>query len=117
MAEKNRGLTGMLELKGIALNLKLGALGFEKIEKRTVPVDLSWTGPLFSDEEPAVDYSLVCSYLKAVLKDEYLYIEVLAADILRLLKERWPGSWKVTVRKPQPPVDPPVSEASVTVEG
>jgi dihydroneopterin aldolase len=107
----------MLEVKGIALNLKLGALAFERLEKRTVPVDLNWTGPLFSAGEPAVDYSLVCSCLKTTLKDEYLYIEELAADILGILKERWPGSWKVTVRKPQPPVDPPVSEASVTVGG
>lgn len=117
MAEENRGLTGRLEIRGIALNLKLGVHGFERLEKRTVPVDLVWKGGLFTGREPAVDYSRVLSMLKTVLKPEYLYIEDLAGDILHALKAGFPGSWTVTVRKPQPPVDPPVSEVSVTVEG
>ncbi len=117
MAEENRRLTGSLELKGVNLNLKLGVLPSERLEKRSVPVDLVWTGPLFFRGEPVVDYSLVCSLLKTSLKGEYLYIEELAGDILFILQGSWPGSWKVTVRKPEPPVDPPASEASVTVEG
>ncbi len=117
MAEENRRLTGRLEIKGISLNLKLGAYPFERLEKRAVPLDLVWTGPLLSRGEPVVDYSLVCAMLKTSLKAEYLYIEELAGDILLMLQERWTGSWKVTVRKPQPPVDPPAHEASVTVEG
>lgn len=117
MAEENRGLTGRLEIKGISLNLKLGAHPFERLEKRSIPVDLVWTGPLFSRGEPVVDYSQVCSMLKTSLKGEYLYIEELAGDILLMLQQSWTGSWKVTVRKPEPPVDPPASEASVTVEG
>lgn len=110
-------MNGFLELRGLALTLKLGAHGFERLETRRVPVDIFRSGNLFSGDEPAVDYSLVCSLLRTGLKEEYLYIEELACDILKLLKDRWEGEWRITVHKIHPPVDPPIAEASVTIEG
>lgn len=116
MAEENRRLTGKLKLRGIALELILGVHPFERIEKRTVPVDIVRTGLLFQGSVPAVDYTEICRLLKNELRNDYLYIEELAADILSLLKKSFSGSWKVTVRKPEPPLELSVSEASVTVE-
>ncbi len=113
MAEENRGLTGTLEMRGIGLRLRLGVHPFERIEPRSVPVDLVYRGPLF----PLVDYSLVCSLLGDSLGEQYLHIEELASDVLSLVKSKWPGSWRVTVHKVQPPVEPPMAEASVTIEG
>lgn len=113
MAEENRGLTGTLEMRGIGLRLRLGVHAFERIEPRRIPVDLTYRGPLF----PLVDYSAVCSHIGNSLEDEYLHIEELARDILTLVKSKWPGNWTVTVRKVQPPVEPPMAEASVTIEG
>jgi len=117
VVEENRRLTGTLEIIGIALNLKLGVHAFERVGRRRVPVDLAWTGSLIPGGEPAVDYSRVCSLLKSSLREEYLYIEDLAVEILQLLKGQWAGSWKVTVRKLAPPLDPPAAEARITVEG
>ncbi|RKZ01982.1 hypothetical protein DRQ21_09610 [Candidatus Fermentibacteria bacterium] len=117
MAEENRRLTGALSLEGISLTLRLGALPFERIEPRKVLVDLKWTGEVFKSGRPVVDYSLVCSVLKNGVEAEYLFIEELAADILDLLEERWPGAWTVTVGKTFPPVDPTMERASVSITG
>jgi len=117
MVEENRRLTGTLLLEGISLTLRLGALPFERIEPRLVPVDLKWTGELLAGGNPVVDYSVVCSVLNNELKPEYCFIEGLAGDILELLEEKWSGVWTVTVRKSYPPVDPPMERASVSVTG
>lgn len=117
MAEEDRRLTGRLELKGVSLRLKLGLHDFERIHTRTVPVDITRTGELFADGKPFLDYSLLVDTLESRLRDEYLYIEELAADVLQLLKERWDGTWRVTVRKPEPHLSLRTEEASVTVEG
>jgi len=117
MAEENRRLRGSLELRGINLVLKLGLHSFERLETRRVPVDLVRTGIIMENGVPTVDYSRVCSILSEGLNGEYLYIEELAGDILQLLNNEWPGGWRVTVRKIQPPVSPSMEEAAVTVEG
>ena len=117
MAEENRGVEGILELRGVSLNLRLGLHSFERIDPRTVPVDIVRKGPLFRGDIPAVDYSRVCSLLAQGLRGEYLYVEELACDVLRLLCEEWGQGWTVTVRKPLPPLDIPVEEAAVIVCG
>jgi dihydroneopterin aldolase len=116
MAEENRRLKGTLELNGIDLTLKLGLHPFERLSARSVPVDLVRNGPLMENGIPLVDYSEVCTVLVSGLREEYLYVEELAGDILELLNRSWPGGWRVRVRKIQPPVTPSMAEASVTVE-
>ncbi len=116
MAEEARGVKGTLLLKEIGLTLRLGLYDFERIETRRVPVDITREGLLMKNGVPVVDYSELTSMLESSLKKEYLYIEELACHILELLDERWPGGWKVTVHKIQPPVNPKMTCASVTVE-
>lgn len=116
MAEENRRLNGTLELTGINLTLKLGLHSFERLARRSVPVDLFRRGLLMEDGIPSVDYSEVCTVLASGLREEYLYVEELAGDILDLLDKSWPGGWRVRVTKVQPHVTPPMAEASVTVE-
>jgi dihydroneopterin aldolase len=109
-------MTGTLDLRGIVLRLKLGALGIEKISERDVPVDLSWRGS--TEKGRVMDYALVCNELASLQDREYDYIEELAEDILGLLLREFPGGrWRVTVRKPFPPADLKIECASFTVEG
>lgn len=115
MVEENRRLTGTLFLKSISLTLRLGALPFERIEPRTVKIDLKWTGELITGGHPVVDYSQVCALLKNKLEPEYLYIEELARDILIILENGWCGRWAVSVHKDYPPTDPPMERATVTL--
>ena len=109
-------MTGTLELTGVILRLKLGALKVEKLSEKDVPVDLSWCGSM--QEGHVLDYSLVCCKLASLQQREYDYIEELAEDILNLLHREFPGGrWRVTVRKPFPPAELKVECASYTVEG
>ncbi len=115
MVEKNGRLTGTLFLEGISLTLRLGALPFERIEPRTVKIDLKWTGEILAGGRPVVDYSQVCTSLKSKLEPDYLYMEELARDTLIILENNWPGRWTVAVHKDYPPVDPPLERATVTI--
>ena len=115
MAEKNGRLTGTLFLEGISLSLRLGVFPFERIEPRRVRLDLTWSGELLSAGEPVVDYSMVCTSLKNKLESEYLYLEELARDTLIILEIDWPGSWTVSAQKDQPPTDPPMERATVSI--
>ena len=73
MAEKDRRLrlTGTLFLEGVSLTLLLGALPSEQIEPRKVKLDLTWTGEVFAEGHPVVDYSNVCTALKDKLNSSY----------------------------------------------
>jgi len=109
-------MTGMLQLDGIVLRLKLGVLPQEKAAARNVPVDLVWKGTVTSG--PAVDYSEVCRYLGRLEDTDYDYLEDLAVDILEMLTGGFPsGEWRVTVKKPWPPTGLKLESASFTVEG
>ncbi len=115
MVEENRRLKGTMLLNGVSVTLRLGALSFERIEPRRVNLDLKWAGEFFAAGKPVVDYSMVCTELKSKLEPEYLYIEELARDTLKILENNWPGHWTVSVQKDHPPTDLPVERATVTI--
>lgn len=108
-------MTGTLVLKGISIQVILGVLPKEKLFPRRVTLDLEFSGTHSSP--PAVDYSEVCSLVSAVSHQGFDYIEELAGRVFQLLGARWPGEWKVTVKKPFPPVDSITESADYTIEG
>jgi dihydroneopterin aldolase len=109
-------MRGQLFLSGIILRLKLGAEPGEKISRRDIPVDITWSGEVITGM--SVDYSKVCSLLAGVQEMDFLYLEDLASHLLGILRHEFPGgSWKVTVRKPFPPVSLRINSASFTLEG
>lgn len=66
---------------------------------------------------PAVDYALLCQALEELSGERFDYIEEVADRAFSLLSSRWPGRWKVTVRKPFPPVSTVLESAEYTIEG
>lgn len=106
-------MTGTLDLHGVSMTVFLGALPFEKLFPRRVGLDVSCTrdaGP-----NPQVDYSEVCSLLATISGESFDFIEELADRVHGVLKNRWPGEWRVTVRKPFPPVDTTLDRAEYTI--
>jgi dihydroneopterin aldolase len=109
-------MRGTLELEGLVLRLKLGALPSEKLSSRDLPIDISWTGEVTG--VPSIDYAGICEKLAVLQEKDYDYIEDVASDVLSLLSREYPrGRWKVRVRKPFPPACLRVETASFTIEG
>lgn len=106
-------MTRELHLKGVSLKVFLGVLPEEERFSRAVQCDLTHTGP----RGTLVDYTEVCACLETLNRQRFDYIEELAERVLSLLSSRWPGLWRVTVRKSFPPVHPGMESAEVTVEG
>jgi len=104
---------GTLELRDVSLNVFLGVLPCEKLFPRRVGVDVSHSGNVCPMS--VVDYREVCSLLDSVSGESFDFIEQLAERLLRALKTRWPGEWRVTVRKPFPPVNPALECAVYTI--
>ncbi|MBD3369505.1 hypothetical protein GF402_03990 [Candidatus Fermentibacteria bacterium] len=104
-----------LRIRGIALEVVLGELPRERIFPRRVFLDLRWEGDC-DPSSPEVDYEKVCVALSSLRGNSYRYAEELASEAMDVLRDGFPrGSWKVTIRKPFPPCNLPVDEASVTL--
>ncbi len=108
-------MKGTLFLRGISLPVVLGALPEEKLFPRTVTLDLSFAGT--ATAVPAADYSEVCSCIAVLAGSRFEYLEQLAESVVKMLGQRWPGAWRVTVKKPFPPVCLSMESAEYTVEG
>ncbi|MFO7627458.1 MAG: dihydroneopterin aldolase [Candidatus Fermentibacteraceae bacterium] len=106
-------MTGTLELRGVILTVFLGALPFEKLFPRRLGVDVSYTGNAYPMS--LIDYAEVCSSLAPISGESFDFIEQVADRVFRVLKNRWPGDWRVTVRKPFPPVNPTLESAEYTI--
>jgi len=104
---------GTLELRDVSLSVFLGVLPCEKLFPRRVGIDVSCTGYVYPTS--IVDYREVCSMLDSVSGESFDFIEQLADRVFRVLKTRWPGEWRVTVRKPFPPVNPALECAVYTI--
>jgi dihydroneopterin aldolase len=118
MAEEGRRVSviASLELQGLVLRLRLGVLPVEKISERDVPVDLSWTGP-HAGGAP-FDYTDVIRTASRFSGACFDLVEDLAEALLGALTAEFPaGTWRVRVRKPWPPVHPPVECVVFTLEG
>jgi len=118
MAEDGRGVipTATLEIRGLVLRLGLGILDEERLCERDVPVDLAWSGPHRGGAP--FDYSEVVRAASSLQGSGFDLVEDVAGALLDLLRTRFPsGSWKVTVRKPWPPVEPRAECVSFTLEG
>ena len=116
MAQERRQVRGELLLENVTLRLKLGLLERERLSERDVPVTLSWKGEVA--EGPSIDYSDVCEALSELQGGDYRYIEDVAKTVMRVLTDNFPGGrWRVTVRKPHPPVSLKMEAASFTLEG
>lgn len=106
-------MTGTLKLRGLSLAVFLGALPSEKLFPRRVVLDVSFTG----NDHPVrfVDYSEICSLIASISEESFDYIEQLAERVHSLLSDRWPGKWRVSARKPFPPVDQALECAEYTI--
>lgn len=109
-------MRGTLELEGLVLRLVLGALPQEKLSRRDVRLDISWTGELTG--VPSVDYAAVCEKLAVLQNRDYDYIEDVASDVLSHLTSGFPrGTWRVRVGKPFPPACLKLQNAAFIIEG
>jgi len=118
MAEDGRGVTptATLEIRGLVLRLRLGVLGEERLCERDVPVDLAWTG-VHRGGAP-FDYADVVRVAAGCCGAGFDLVEDLACALFDALVEEFPGgSWRVSVRKPWPPVEPRAECVSFTLEG
>jgi dihydroneopterin aldolase len=105
-----------MEIQGMVLRLRLGILPVEKVCERDVPVDLKWTGT-HAGGAP-FDYTAVTRTASRFSGSGFDLIEDLAEALLAALASEFPaGTWTVSVRKPWPPVDPPVECVTFTLEG
>lgn len=106
-------MTGTLGLRGVSLTVFLGALPGEKLFPRRVSLDVSFTGSASSI--PVIDYGDVCSSLAPLSGESFDFVEQVAERVFSILKARWPGDWRVTVRKHFPPVNPTLECAEYTI--
>lgn len=106
-------MTGTLELRGVSLTVFLGVLPCEKLFDRRVGLDVSFTGN--ASPVPLIDYGEICSSLAPVSGESFDFIEQVAERVFSILNARWPGDWRVTVRKHFPPVNPTVECAEYTI--
>lgn len=108
-------MTGSLCLKGVALPVAIGVLPEEKLFQRVVLLDVRFAGP--ASPEPLLDYGEACSCVASFAGNRFDYIEQLAHAVHAALRLRWPGEWRVTVRKPHPPASLQAECAEYTIAG
>jgi len=105
-------------VSGISLQARVGVTDEERVAERTVTVDVEFVpcrvnGLSSDDLADSVDYARVVQLVAEIVRGgEYRLIEHLAALLCdRLVAELAVREATVTVSKPAPPVDAPVTDA------
>jgi dihydroneopterin aldolase len=112
-----------IELRGIVLHGFHGVLDEERRDGQRflvdVELDLEHEGAAASDRiEDAVDYRAIVAHVRQISDGRaYHLLEALAVAIAEALLADWPvTAVRVTVRKPDVVLEPPVEYAAVSVE-
>ena len=113
---------GNVEIKGICVNARHGVLEREKINPQQFLIDICFDYDAFDavrgdDIESAVNYAEVCQTAYGICaENSFNLIEKLADEIAFAVAEKFTSinSVKVTVHKPQAPVEIPFVDISVT---
>jgi dihydroneopterin aldolase len=104
-------------LEEIELRLFLGAEPEEQLFRRTVKLDLKWSGK-FTGNNPGINYSEVCKILAGLEEIRFTWLEDVAVSTLKILCEKFTvGKWEVSAIKEIPPAPLPLKSARISVSG
>lgn len=104
-------------LEKIELRLFLGTEPEEQLFRRTVKLDLKWSGE-FMGNNPGVNYSEVCKVLTGLEDIRFTWLEDVAVSTLKVLCEKFTaGRWEVSVIKEIPSAPLPLKSARISVSG